>query len=54
MLPERISHLMTNSAKYAYYSPGLLGVDVIYGRLTDCVESAVQGRVVREEGQWNV
>ena len=52
MLPERIKNLMTNSAKYAYYSPGLLGVDVIYGRLTDCVESAAQGRIVREEGPW--
>lgn len=54
MLPERITHLMTNSAKYAYYSPGLLGVDVIYGRLTDCVESAVKGRVIREEGPWSI
>ncbi|MDE2997267.1 MAG: aconitase X catalytic domain-containing protein [Bacteroidota bacterium] len=52
MLPGRIKHLMTNSAKYAYYSPGLLGVDVIYGRLTDCVESAVNGRIIREEGPW--
>ena len=53
MLPDRIKNLMTNSAKYAYYSPGLLGVDVIYGRLTDCVESAVNGRVIREEGPWS-
>lgn len=52
MLPDRIKNLMTNSAKYAYYSPGLLGVDVVYGRLTDCVESAVKGRVMREEGAW--
>ncbi|MDA0683182.1 MAG: aconitase X catalytic domain-containing protein [Bacteroidetes bacterium] len=54
MLPERVKHLMTNSAKYAYYSPGLLGVDVVYGRLSDCVESAVQGRIIREEGPWAV
>ncbi|MBO6575017.1 MAG: aconitase X catalytic domain-containing protein [Rhodothermales bacterium] len=52
MLPERIKHLMTNSAKYAYYSPGLLGVTVSYGRLSDCVESAVAGRIEREEGLW--
>jgi len=52
MLPERIKHLMTNSAKYAYYSPGLLNVDVTYGRLSDCVQSAVQGRIEREEGLW--
>lgn len=52
MLPARIKHLMTNSAKYAYYSPGLLGVDVTYGRLSDCVDSAVSGRVGRDEGLW--
>lgn len=52
MLPERIKHLMTNSAKYAYYSPGLLNVEVTYGRMTDCVESAVTGRIKREEGLW--
>jgi len=52
MLPSRVKHLMTNSAKYAYYSPGLLNVDVIYGRLTDCVNSAISGRIEREEGPW--
>ncbi len=53
MLPPRIKHLMTNSAKYAYYSPGLLNVEVTYGRLTDCVESAILGRIERDEGVWN-
>ncbi len=53
MLPPRIKHLMTNSAKYAYYSPGLLNVEVTYGRLTDCVESAIAGLVERDEGVWN-
>ena len=53
MLPARIKHLMTNSAKYAYYSPGLLNVAVTYGRLSDCVQSAVTGRIEREEGLWS-
>lgn len=52
MLPERIKCLMTNSAKYAYYSPGLLNTDVTYGSLTDCVRSAVEGRVIRDESLW--
>ncbi len=52
MLPDRIKHLMTASAKYAYYSPGLLNVDVTYGRVEDCVESAVRGRVFRDESLW--
>lgn len=38
--------VMTNSAKWAYYAPGNLGYDVIFGTLADCVASAVTGRVV--------
>lgn len=45
--------LMTNSAKYAYYSPGLLGTAVAFGRLEDCIDSAVAGHVVRNEALWN-
>lgn len=52
MLPPEIKILMTNSAKYAYYSPGMLKTQVVFGRLADCVESAVQGRVVRDESLW--
>ncbi len=49
MLPSEVKLLMTNSAKYAYYSPGLLGTQVTFGSLVDCVRSAVVGQVVREE-----
>ena len=52
MLPPEIRTLMTNSAKYAYYAPGLLNTQVIYGSLADCVRSAVEGRVVRDETLW--
>jgi predicted aconitase len=38
--------VMTNSGKWAYYAPGNLGVDVVMGGLSDCVESAVRGDVV--------
>jgi predicted aconitase len=38
--------VMTNSGKWAYYAPGNLGVDVIMGGLSDCVESAVRGDVL--------
>ena len=54
MLPPEIRTLMTNSAKYAYYAPGLLDTQVIYGSLADCVRSAVEGRVVRDETLWGV
>jgi predicted aconitase len=52
MLPPEIKTLMTNSAKYAYYAPGLLDTQVTFGTLADCVRSAVSGRVVRDEGLW--
>ncbi len=52
MLPPEVKTLMTNSAKYAYYSPGLLNTQVVFGGLQDCVQSAVEGRVVRDESLW--
>ena len=44
--------LMTNSAKYAHYGPGLLGVDSVFATTEDCVASAIAGRVTRTEGPW--
>jgi predicted aconitase len=44
--------LMTNSAKYAHYAPGLLGVGAVYGSTEDCVASAVAGRVIVDDGGW--
>ena len=38
--------IMTNSAKWAYYAPGMLPVEVLIGSLAECVESAVAGEVV--------
>jgi predicted aconitase len=52
MLPPAIKTLMTNSAKYAYYAPSLLGTRVTFGSLADCVRSAIEGRVVRDESLW--
>ncbi|MEM7343509.1 MAG: aconitase X catalytic domain-containing protein [Chloroflexota bacterium] len=52
MLPDTIKRLMTNSAKYAYYAPGMLQTEITFGTLEDCVESAVTGRVVRDETLW--
>lgn len=40
------SLVMTDSAKWAYYAPGILDVDVRFGSLTDCVESAIAGEVI--------
>lgn len=52
MLPPEIKVLMTNSAKYAYYAPGLLNTQVVFGNLEDCVRSAVSGRVSRDNSLW--
>jgi predicted aconitase len=52
MLPPEIKTLMTNSAKYAYYAPSLLNTRVTFGSLADCVASAIEGRVVRDDSLW--
>ncbi len=44
--------VMTDSAKWAYYAPGNLGVEVTFGSLRDCVASAVAGEVRRDDDLW--
>jgi predicted aconitase len=44
--------VMTNAAKWAYYAPGMLQVEVAFGSLRECVESAVQGQVWRDPELW--
>jgi predicted aconitase len=46
--------LMTNSAKYAHYGPGLLGVDAVFGTTEECVASAIAGNIVKQESPWDV
>ena len=52
ILPPGGGVLMTNSGKFAHYGPANLGYEVVYGSLEDCVASAVEGRVRREERVW--
>ena len=42
--------MMTNSAKWAYYAPSQLGYEVVLASRTDCVESAVAGRILTGAG----
>jgi predicted aconitase len=44
--------VMTNSAKWAWYAPNNLGVEAVFGSLRECVESAVSGKVWRDESLW--
>ena len=53
MLPQEIRTLMTNSAKYAYYTPGLLDRAMAFGSTPMCVESAVRGHIVRDDSLWS-
>ena len=45
--------LMTNSGKFAHYSPGNIGLQVVFGSLEECVRSGALGRVWRDDGLWN-
>jgi predicted aconitase len=52
ILRNRDGVVMTNSGKWAYYAPGNLGIDVAFGSLSECVRSAVEGRVWRDPELW--
>jgi predicted aconitase len=45
--------VMTNSGKWAYYAPGNLGFEVVFGSMEECVHSAVEGEVHRDEHLWS-
>jgi predicted aconitase len=52
ILPPAGGLLLTNSGKFAHYVRPNTGRDVLYGSLSDCVETAVAGRLVRDERLW--
>ena len=45
--------VMTDSAKWAYYAPGNVGAEVVFGSTAECVASAVAGRIVRLPSAWD-
>ncbi|MDQ0322793.1 putative aconitase/putative aconitase with swiveling domain [Pararhizobium capsulatum DSM 1112] len=52
VFPTRTRAVMTNSAKYAHYGPGLSGRNVRFGSLASCVAAALTGKVKRELPSW--
>jgi predicted aconitase len=50
MLDFGPGQVLTNSAKWAWYAPMTLGVEVTLGSLRECVESAVSGRLELVDG----
>jgi predicted aconitase len=53
VLRSRGGRVMTDSAKWAYYAPGNIGVEVVFGSTHECVRSAVAGRVRRDPQLWS-
>ena len=51
-LVPRGGALMTNSAKYAHYAPGLTGLRVRYGSLASCVQAATTGVAPAARPRW--
>ncbi len=41
--------VVSDSAKWAYYAPGNIGVDVVFASRATCVESAIAGKLVERE-----
>jgi predicted aconitase len=52
ILPPTGGVLMTDSGKFAHYTPPNTGYSVAYGSVTECVESAIAGRIVRDQEMW--
>jgi predicted aconitase len=52
ILGEVTGAVMTDSAKWAWYAPGNLGYDVVFGTTDECIRSAATGRVWRDEHLW--
>lgn len=48
-MPGTETHVMTNSAKWAYYAPSGLGAGVTFASLAECIASACAGRIILSE-----
>ncbi len=44
--------MMTNSAKAANYIYSQAGLKAAYGSIKDCVDSAIEGKVIRRGSSW--
>jgi len=43
---------MTDSGKWAFYAPGNIGREVVFGSTRECIRSAIEGRVWRDAEPW--
>lgn len=52
VIPSQATCIMTNSAKYAHYGPGLTGRKMRFGSLADCVGAACSGQISIMPPAW--
>jgi predicted aconitase len=52
ILHDLAGPVMTDSAKWAWYAPGNLGFDVVFGSTLECVRSAALGHVWHDPEAW--
>jgi cis-L-3-hydroxyproline dehydratase len=52
LVPSGARVLMTDSAKYAHYGPGLLNMEAVYGSTEACIASAIAGRIIEDDSEW--
>ncbi|TCA30450.1 DUF521 domain-containing protein [Rhizobium leguminosarum bv. viciae] len=53
VIPKSIDTIITNSAKFAHYGPGLTGKALRFGSLADCVAAACQGELKTVRPTWD-
>jgi predicted aconitase len=46
IIKDNVRNIMTNSAKYAHYGPGLVKRGIHFGSLAQCVDAACAGKYV--------
>ena len=52
VIPPAAKVIMTNSGKYAHYAPGLVGREMRFGSLADCVQMACGLSVTADPPAW--
>merc|ERR1719401_1878119 len=52
VIPPTARSLITNSAKYAHYAPGLVGRHVRFAGLAGCAHAARTGRAPQKPPSW--
>ncbi|KAJ9602660.1 hypothetical protein H2200_012854 [Cladophialophora chaetospira] len=52
VVPIHAKNIMTNSAKYAHYAPGMVQRGVHFGNLTSCVDAACKGEALQRIPDW--